>query len=425
MTSSSVVRPPSAQEAVRPVFAEGIPGWFSLLLGFLTAVGPISTDIYLPAFPAMEQSFHTSAGNVQFTLAIWFVGLAIGQLSVGPLADRYGRRMPMLVGNLLYAAASAVCAFAPDVTTFSVARFVASVGASASLVVPTACVRDVVSDRAAGARMMSRLIMVMGVVPILAPMLGGLVVEFASWRLIFWASAVYGVVCVALVLWVLPETLPYQKRQALSPVTLVTRYVSLFWDRGYNTYAMITAFSTFMSFSYLTAAPFVFVQLFHFSPLHFSMLFGVMSVFMIGASQVNGLLVGRVDTGRLLHGAVAMSVLGTLLMVGVSIWGVWYAPAAYRQYEVWLVIGTMVLALAPTGIIFPNAMMMALADHPSQAGAASALAGTLQYVLGALAGVVVGQFAATSSLPMAGCMCFGALMMLCMHMFRPAVREIA
>lgn len=422
---SSIAQSSAGQAATKPVFANGVPGWFSLLLGFLTAVGPISTDIYLPAFPAMEQSFHTSAGNVQFTLAVWFVGLAIGQLSVGPLADRYGRRMPLLVGNALYAVASAICAFAPDVTTFSVARFVASVGASASLVVPTACVRDVVSDRAAGARMMSRLIMVMGVVPILAPMLGGLVVEFVSWRIIFWASAVYGVVCVALVLWILPETLPYQKRQALSPMTLVTRYVTLLWDKGYGIYAMMTAFSTFMSFSYLTAAPFVFVQLFHFPPLHFSMLFGVMSVFMIGASQINGLLVGRVDPGRLLYGAVAMAVLGTVLMVGVSVWSVWYASAASREYEVWLLIGTMVLALAPTGIIFPNAMTMALADHPAQAGAASALAGTLQYVLGALAGVVVGQFAATSSLPMAGCMCFGAVMMLCMHVFRPADRVVA
>jgi DHA1 family bicyclomycin/chloramphenicol resistance-like MFS transporter len=155
------------------------------------------------------------------------------------------------------------------------------------------------------------------------------------------------------------------------------------------------------------------------------MLFGVMSVFMIGASQVNGLLVGRVDPARLLHGAVALSVLGTVLMVGVSVWGCWYAPVAYRPYEVWLVIGTMVIALAPTGIIFPNAMMMALADHPAQAGAASALAGTLQYVLGALAGVLVGQFAATSSLPMAGCMGFGALMMLCMHTFRPALHDVA
>lgn len=422
MISSSMERPAAAQEGARPVFAAGVPGWLALLLGFLTAVGPISTDIYLPAFPAMEQSFHTTAGNVQFTLAIWFMGLAIGQLSVGPLADRYGRRMPLLVGNALYAAASAVCAFAPDVTTFSAARFVASIGASASLVVPTACVRDVVSDRAAGARMMSRLIMVMGVVPILAPMLGGLVVEFVSWRIIFWASAVYGVACVALVLWVLPETLPYQKRQSLSPITLLTRYVALLGDRGYSVYAMVTACSTFMSFSYLTAAPFVFVRLFHFSPLHFSMLFGVMAVFMIGASQVNGLLVGRVDPGRLLSGGVVLSVVGTVLMVGVSLWGGWYASPASKGYEVWLVIATMVLALAPTGIIFPNAMMMALADHPSQAGAASALAGTLQYVLGALAGVVVGLFAATSALPMAGCMCLGALMMLGMHMLRPTGR---
>lgn len=411
---------PSAVRDAGTSFIGGrIPMWVPVLLGFLTAVGPISTDIYLPAFPAMEQTFHTSAGNVQFTLSIWFVGLAIGQITVGPLSDRFGRRSPMLIGNALYAVASAVCAFAPDITTFSIARFVASVGASASLVIPTACVRDMVPDRNAGARMMSQLVMVMGVVPILAPMLGGLVVEFVSWRIIFWASAAYGAICVALILFVLPETLPYDRRVALSPFTLVTRYVTLIRDRAFASHALITAFSTFMSFSYLTAAPFVFVQLFHFSPLHFSMLFGFFAVFMIGASQVNGLLVGRIDSSKLLMGAICLSVTGGILLVAVSLWSAWYAPPAWQPYEVWLVIAAMLLALAPTGIIFPNAMMGALADHPSLAGAASALAGTLQYVLGAVAGVVVGQFPAVSAIPMAGCMCCGAILMFLMGLLRP------
>ncbi|KXV57826.1 multidrug effflux MFS transporter [Acetobacter tropicalis] len=420
MASASVSRESVSQSAV---FPQGVPGWVPLLLGFLTAVGPISTDIYLPAFPAMEDTFHTDAGNVQMTLSIWFVGLAIGQLSVGPLSDRYGRRMPMLVGNLIYTVASAVCAFAPDILTFSIARFVASLGASASLVIPTACVRDMVPDRNAGAKMLSRLVMVMGVVPILAPMLGGLVVAVASWRVIFWASAAYGAICVLCVLFLLPETLPFQKRVALSPVTLVTRYLTLLRDRGFTSHAMVTGFSTFMQFSYLTAASFVFIKIFGFSPLHFSMLFGVFSVFMIGASQVNGILVGRIDSARLLQGAVIVSLLGGALLVAVVAWGKWYAGPAWRHDQVWLMIGAMLLTLAPTGIIFPNAMMGALADHPSLAGAAAALAGTMQYVMGALAGALLGMFPTTSALPMAGCMFFGTVMMLFVCALRPKASE--
>lgn len=417
MASATVSR-----EHGSPVFPQGVPVWLPLLLGFLTAVGPISTDIYLPAFPAMEQSLHTSAGSVQMTLSIWFVGLAIGQITMGPLADRYGRRGPMLAGNLIYSLASIVCAVAPDIATFSVARFVASVGASASLVIPTACVRDIVPDRNAGARMLSQLVMVMGVVPILAPMLGGLVVAVASWRVIFWASAVYGLLCVALVLWVLPETLPYQKRVSLSPMTLVTRYITLLRDRSFSSHALITGFSTFMQFSYLTAASFVFIKIFGFTPFRFSMLFGAFSVFMIGASQLNGALVGRVDSARLLLAAVWVAVVGGALVVGVSLWGEWYAGAEWRRhYEVWLLIATMVLTLAPTGVIFPNGMMGALADHPSLAGAAAALAGTMQYSLGALAGVVLGLFPTTSALPMAGCMFLGTVLMLVMCAFRPGV----
>lgn len=416
MAFASVSRESAAQ---KNPFENGVPGWVPLLLGFLTAVGPISTDIYLPAFPAMEQTFHTDAGNVQMTLSIWFVGLAMGQLSVGPLSDRFGRRGPMLVGNFVYAIASAVCAFAPDIATFTIARFVASIGASASLVVPTACVRDLVPDRNAGAKMLSRLVMVMGVVPILAPMLGGLVVAMTSWRVIFWASAAYGAICVLLVLWLLPETLPYQKRVALSPMTLVTRYLGLLRDRGFSAHALVTGFSTFMQFSYLTAASFVFIKMFGFSPLHFSMLFGVFSVFMIGASQVNGFLVGRIDSGKLLQGAVLVSVLGGAILLGLVIWGQWYAGPIWQHYQVWFIIAAMLVTLAPTGIIFPNAMMGALADHPSLAGAAAALAGTMQYVLGALAGVALGQFATTSALPMAACMFFGSLMMLLMCTFRP------
>lgn len=413
----------SQKTATGHPFGEKIPGWLVLLLGFLTAVGPISTDIYLPAFPAMQQTLHTSAGNVQLTLSIWFVGLAIGQLSVGPLSDRFGRRGLLLIGCFIYALASAVCAFATDIVTFSVARFVASVGASASLVIPTACVRDVVPDRNAGAKMMSRLVMVMGVVPILAPMLGGLVVAVTSWRVIFWASAAYGAFSVFFVLTLLPETLPPVRRNTLSVETLLGRYAMLLGNRPFSSHAWITGFSTFMQFSYLTAASFVFIKMYGFTPLQFSMLFGFFSVFMIGASQVNGMLVGRIDAGKLLGIAIKIAVAGAALLVAVVIWTQYYASPQIRPYSVLFIIGAMLLTLAPTGIIYPNAMMGALADHAALAGAATALAGTMQYVLGALAGVVLGQFSAVSALPMACCMLFGTVVMLVISFFRPDAQK--
>lgn len=394
--------------------------WLPVLLGFLTAVGPISTDIYLPAFPAMEKSLHTTLGSVQMTLSIWFAGLAIGQLSVGPLSDRLGRRAPLILGNTLFALASAVCAAAPDITTFSVARFVASMGASASLVIPTACVRDLVPDQREGARMMSRLVMVMGVVPILAPMLGGIVVSFVSWRVIFWASAVYGLLSVLLVLRFLPETLPFELRVKLSPITLLTRYLALLAHRGFLTHALIAAFCTFISFSYLTASSPVFIVVFGFSPLHFSMLFGVFAVFMIGASQINGMLVTRFDPHRILTVSVLISLFGAFLLAGVSAW-IAQSPVPPHGLDtpVLLLIATMIICLGATGLIYPNATMGALADHARVAGAASALAGTMQYIFGSMAGLLIGFLPAGTPLPMAIGMLTGALCMALILPFRP------
>lgn len=404
-----------------------VPGWLPVLLGFLTAVGPISTDIYLPAFPAMVRSLHTSLSSVQMTLSIWFVGLAIGQLTVGPLSDRFGRRGPLIAGNAIFAISSAICAAAPDILTFSLARFVASVGASASLVIPTACVRDLVPDQREGAKMMSRLVMVMGVVPILAPMLGGIVVTFVSWRVIFWASAVYGLISVLLVWRVLPETLEADKRQRVSGITLITRYFTLLRHRGFVSHALISSFSTFLSFSYLTAASPIFINGFGFTPFHFSMLFGLFAVFMIGASQVNGALVSRFDPTIILTVAVAVSTFGSLALLAVSLWlGVHPPMTTGLSASIGVVILTMLITLSPTGVIYPNATMGALADHAHMAGTASALTGTMQYIFGAVAGVLIGTLSAkgvlgdATPLPMAVGMVVGAVAMVACLPLRPA-----
>jgi DHA1 family bicyclomycin/chloramphenicol resistance-like MFS transporter len=176
----------------------GYPSWLPILLGFLTAVGPVSTDMYLPAFPAIEASLGAGDGSAQLTLATWFVGLAFGQLTQGSLADRFGRRRPLLVATAFYTLASAGCALSPNLATLSAMRFLAGFSGSASMVIPRAIVRDL-ADGHEAARLMSRLILVMGAAPILAPTLGGLVLGFGSWRTIFWIATAYGAICTVLV----------------------------------------------------------------------------------------------------------------------------------------------------------------------------------------------------------------------------------
>ena len=201
--------------------------WMPALLGFLTAVGPVSTDMYLPAFPAIEASFGSGEGTAQITLASWFVGLAFGQITQGTLADRFGRRVPLLVGLGLYTVASMGCALAPTLWVLTAMRSVAAFGGSAGMVIPRAVVRDM-ADGHAAAKLMSQLMLVMGVAPILAPTLGGAVLSVASWRVIFWFGAAYGLVSMALVLGVLPETLAPPRRVRLGLGGIVSRYVWVF-----------------------------------------------------------------------------------------------------------------------------------------------------------------------------------------------------
>src|ERR1700733_5891249 len=183
------------------------PTWLPSLLGLFIAVGPAATDMYLPAFPAVEATFGTEPGTAQLTLATWFAGLAVGQITQGTLSDRFGRRIPLMVGFLVFTLATLGCALAPILTVLAIFRAVAAFGASAGMVIARAMVRDL-SEGQAAAIMMSRLILVMGVAPILAPTVGGAILAFTHWRVIFWLLTLYGVVCIVRAWKVLPETLP-------------------------------------------------------------------------------------------------------------------------------------------------------------------------------------------------------------------------
>src|SRR3954447_15833295 len=281
------------------------PAWLPLLLGFLTAVGPITTDMYLPAFPAVEASLHAPTGSVQITLATWFAGLAIGQLTQGSLSDRYGRRMPLIVGTAVYTVANAACALPPDLATLALMRFIAGFGGSASMVIPRAIVRDL-ADGHAAARLMAKLTLVMGAAPILAPTLGGLVLTVASWHVLFWITTAYGAICCILVVLLLPDTLASQHRLHVGLAGMLERYLGVLRDRVFLTYAAMGGFGMFGMFAYIGGSSPVFIQHFGVTPAQYGMLFGISAAAFIAGSQISPRLLPRFGAHRVIRAAATV-----------------------------------------------------------------------------------------------------------------------
>ncbi len=375
-----------------------VPYWLPLLLGVLTAVGPVSTDMYLPAFPAIEASFGGRPGAAQVTLATWFLGLALGQITQGTLADRFGRRGPLIAGTALYTLASLGCAMAPDLFTLSLMRALAAFGGSASMVIPRAVVRDL-SDGHAAARMLSKLMLVMGVAPILAPTLGGIVMDHFSWHAIFWITAAYGGLCCLMVWRALPETLPENRRVRLGPAAQLARYIGIIRERSFITHALIGGLSLFGLFAYLGGAPDVFIAQYHLTPAQFGVLFGGCAAGFIVATQINPRLLPRFGAGRVMRCAVWALVAANvfLAIMAFSFTPHWYLMAL----PIWV-------GMASMGFLTPNATVGALSRHAAHAGSASALMGTLQFILGAISGLLVGIAGDHTARPMAVLMLLGA-----------------
>ena len=374
--------------------------WLTLLLGFLSAVGPVSTDMYLPAFPQLEHDLHGGPGSAQVTLAAWFLGLAFGQLTQGSLSDRFGRRLPLLFGTILYTLASAGCALAPGIASFSAFRILAAFGGSASMVVPRAMVRDL-ADGHAAAQMLARLILIMGVVPIIAPAAGGALLAVASWRLIFWLATLYGLVALALVWRLLPDTLPVERRVVLGVGGLIKRYAFVARDRAFVTHALQGSLAMGALFAYLAGSPAVFIEQYHVTPTQYGMLFGVNSAGFILGSQISSRLLPRLGASRLLHGAVGLLLLAGLALTFDAFTGLGGLPGLALP---------LFVCLGCLGLLMPVATVGALSRHAAQAGSASALMGTWQFCLAAIAGLLVGLLHDGTARPLALVMlaCIGA-----------------
>jgi len=358
---------------------------WALLLGALTSLGPLAIDAYLPALPTIERELGSSPGAVQLTLSAYFLGLASGQLLWGPIADRRGRRNPLLMGLALYATGSLLCAIAPRVEVLIAARGIQALGGSAGVVVVRAVVRDRWAGRQA-AQMMSLIVLVMGAAPILAPTLGGALLGLGSWRLIFVLLFVAALLVLLAIHRFLPET-----GGGRTPERLLDAARHAIQDRRFVAYSLAAGFSQAGMFAYIAGSPFVFIEILGLDPSVFAILFGVNATGYIACSQLNAFLLRTRDhTTVALAGTVATTTIGSALL--------WITAGAAALIP----IAALVLAyVASIGFVNANSTAAALEDQQERAGLASALMGSAQFTIASVASALVGALADGTSRPMA------------------------
>ena len=361
-----------------------------LILGALSAFGPLAIDFYLPAFPAMAQAFATDEKHVQATLAAYFLGLSIGQLAYGPVADRFGRRKPLLFGVALFTLASLACAYAPNLDTLIVARFVQALGGCAGMVLSRAIVSDK-CDPVASAKVFSQLMLVMGLAPILAPMLGGILVNVAGWQSIFLALSLFSAASLLAVSLGLPESLPANMpRQPLSGA--LRQYLRLLADRVFIGHALTGGIAIAGMFAYIAGSPFVFIKLYGVPAEHYGWLFGTNAAGFILVAQVNARLLSKRGPAFLLVRAVWLYLAAGLVLLGV---------AALRPAQLWPLLVPLFVCIASLGCIIPNASACAMSGQGARAGSASALMGCVQFSVAAGAASLVGVLHDGTAVPMA------------------------
>ncbi len=363
-----------------------VMGILSLLMGF----GSISTDIYLPALPTMGASLGSSHGSMELTISGYLIGFSLGQLLWGPVGDRYGRRLPVAAGILLFVIGSAGCALADTAWHLVAWRVVQAVGACAGVVLARAMVRDMY-DRDAAAKMLSTLIVVMAIAPLIGPLVGGQILAVASWRVIFWVLVGVGILTLA-ALFTLPETLPHEQRNREPLFNAFATYAHLLRQRAILGYAGIGAFFYLGVYAYIAGTPFAYISYYKVPTQFYGLLFGSVIAGIMAMNMVNTRLVTKLGSDRLLKiGTAGAAVFGVAVAVaGATGWGGLAGLAT-----------SLFLFSAMSGLIVANSIAGALARYPEQAGTASALVGAIHYGAGIGGSALVGAFANGTPWPMA------------------------
>jgi DHA1 family bicyclomycin/chloramphenicol resistance-like MFS transporter len=370
-----------------------------VVLGSMNAIGPLSIDMYLPAFPEIARALHTSASQVQLTLTACVAGLAFGQLVIGPLSDRFGRRLPVIAAMVTYAVASLLCALATSVGALIALRFVQGLAGAGGIVISRAVVRDLHSG-ARAVRLFSSLMLVTGLAPILAPLLGGQLLAVTSWEGIFVTLTILSALIAALAAVGLRETLPVERRNPSGLRRTVQTMAELLRDRSFLGHALACGLTFGALFAYISGSSFALQGIYGLSPQVYSLAFAMNGLGLVAASQVNARIVERVGPTRLLRRALACVVTSALvLLVVVSVGGL----------TVWAVLAPMFVIVSSLAFVLPNATALALADHPAVAGTASALLGVIQFLIGAIAAPLVGVAGPDTAVPMGVVMALLAL----------------
>lgn len=362
-----------------------------LILGSIQAVMPISIDLYLPSLPTIAHEYNVLPGAVQFTLAIFLIGVAVGQLFYGPITDKYGRKPPLYVGFGMYIAGAVLCATAPSINVLIGGRFLQALGASAGTVISGAIARDLWRGKELASRL-SLLMLVLGVAPILAPSLGSVILTFWDWHGVFWVLVGYGVVMLSC-LRLLPETSAATERATVQLRDAPRAYLAILHNTPFMLYVVVAASASAMLMSYITSSSFLYIEMLAVTPRQFGVFFGINALGLISASQLNRVALRYFRLDQIAQRAFVSTVSVAMLMVIVVASG-------------WVNLVTVsvlfFLLCMSVGFIMPNIAALAFGHIHGRMGSASALQGTIQSIVGGLAGTLIGVFSNGTMWPIVG-----------------------
>ncbi|MCM7772067.1 Bcr/CflA family multidrug efflux MFS transporter [Enterobacter asburiae] len=384
------------------------------ILGLLAMLMPLSIDMYLPALPVISAQFGVPAGSAQMTLSTYILGFALGQLFYGPMADSLGRKPVILGGTLVFAAAAVACALAQSIDQLIVMRFFHGLAAAAASVVINALMRDIY-PKEEFSRMMSFVMLVTTIAPLVAPMAGGAVLVWFSWHVIFWILALAALLASAMIFFFIDETLPVERRQKFHIRTTIGNFASLFRHKRVLSYMLASGFSFAGMFSFLSAGPFVYIELNHVSPQHFGYYFALNIVFLFIMTIINSRFVRRV---------------GALNMFRAGLWiqfvmAIWLVVSAFLGVGFWALVVGVAAFVGCVSMVSSNGMAVILDEFPHMAGTASSLAGTFRFGIGAIVGALLSMATFTTAWPMLWAMAFCATSSILFYLYASRPRKAA
>jgi len=374
-------------DVYKPVKANRL--WMILVLGTLTAIGPLSIDMYLPSLPKLTDDLQTNASLAQLTLTACLLGLSVGQLFVGSISDIYGRRKPLIIALIMYVASSLLCAVAPSIWSLVLLRFLQGASGSAGIVISRAMVRDMYSGSEM-TKFFSLLMLVNGAAPILAPIIGGQLLQFTSWRGVFIVLGAISIFMLVSATFVLRETLPLEERETGGLVGTLATYRNLLKDRLFMGYALSQGLVSAAMFAYISGSPFVLQNIYGASPQEFSVFFAINGIGIIIASQITGCLAGKLSEKALFVAGIGIAAAGGISLLLTIVLGIGLIG----------VLCSLFLVVSSVGVVSTTGFSLAMKNQKQAAGTASALLGLLQFISGALVAPLVGIGGSNTALPM-------------------------